>query len=296
MSNSRLMSLRLLVLGGLHMHAAAAVPAHMQFIFDTSGVIQMKNNKDLRLNVKGGDLKHGDPIVLWTEQEENHEQFTEENGFIKLKTNPGMCLNIEGGLSVGHNLVTWPCGESTSAHPNEQFQFAKGGRIHPKSDSNLCLNVKAADFQPGAEIVLWKCEGSGHAHELFKQDGSRIHVLNHPELHFNVAGGDISTPGAKVVLYNDHPSTHEVFEIFEGRIHLKQHTELCLNAEGGLSVGHRIVLWPCSPVPAENELFHLDKATGAIVSSRMPELAFNAAGGGMNLGDEIVLWNIKEEL
>lgn len=285
-----------MVFGGMQLDAAAAVPDHMQFTFDKTGVIQLKHKPELRLNIKGGEFKHGDPVLLWNEQEENHEQFSFDHGLIRSKTNPTMCLNVQGGLAAGHNLVTWHCGEKSKAEPHELFKFEKSGRIHPKSDHNLCLNVKAGDFSPGAEVVLWQCEGSGHAHELFKQDGDRITVASHPDLHFNVAGGDLSVPGAKVVLYNKQPSAHEVFEIFEGRIHLKQHTELCLNAEGGLGAGHRVVLWPCSPVPAENELFQFDKKSGAIKATKAPELAFNAAGGGMNLGDEIVLWNIKEEL
>lgn len=287
-----------LAFGGLQLQVTAGVPEHMQFSFKKEGIIQMKHKRKLRLNVKGGALEHGDPIVLWNAQESSHVQFEEKDGSIKLMNNPTMCLNIEGGLVAGSNLVTWPCRQSHEKSLNEDFKFGRGkmkGRIHPRSDSSLCLNVKGGAIEEGAEVVLWHCE-EGHDHEKFIMVGNRITVMDHPELHFNVAGGDLSTPGVKIVLYKRHASANEVFKMSEGRIHLQQRTDLCLNAEGGLSAGHRIVVWPCSPEPEENELFYFDEKTGAIHSSKEPELAFNAAGGGMILGDEIVLWSTKEEL
>lgn len=170
------------------------------------------------------------------------------------------------------------------------------GRIALKQKPDMCLNVKGGAIEHGAELILWKCGTHNEPNELFAMnhtDGGYIQVKAKPEFHFNVKG-DIK-PESTIVLWSCQAGPHEAFEFtYDSRIRLKMKHDYCLNAEGGVAPGHRIIAWPCSETPEPNELFRYDHVRKVVYSETNKELGFNAAGGGMRAGDEIVLWPLKD--
>jgi len=269
-----------------------SVPLHMVWDLSSEGLLQPRSKPEMWLNVKGGSPEAGRGLVLWNSQPQAHELFHFSGTQIKLVANPGLCLNVEGGIDLGHNFITWPCSSEQELAPNEEFVYElETGLIKLKQHPTLCLNVKGGDLTHGGELIIWQCESVSH--ELFTVNSNEISMQVNPKLHFKVAAEDVTEVGAKVILY---AGRHDVFEFDQVNSRLKlSNTNLCLNAEAGVMPANRIILWPCAEKLADNELFLYDKKSGVISSAIDPELGFNAAGGRLLLGDEIVLWYVQEK-
>lgn len=275
---------------------AGAIPRHSKFRVARSGAIELIANPALRLNVKGGAMKEGDPLILWPCSAQKHELFDMADGVIKLRTNPVLCLNAEGGPNIGARIVTWPCAHRGTTDPNEEFSLGRDGRIRLRTHPNLCINVKGGAITMGAEIVLWACtEGDNSTNDKFVYQDGLFQLQANQDFHLNCAGGDV-TNTSSLVLWRCEPSLHEIFEFTfpESRIRMKHKPEMCVNAEGGLGPGARLIIWPCQPEVQFNERFVYDKEREVIHPMAIPTLAFNVKGGNVANGGEIILWTVDE--
>eukprot|EP00928_Gymnodinium_smaydae_P008476 TRINITY_DN13088_c0_g1_i2.p1 TRINITY_DN13088_c0_g1~~TRINITY_DN13088_c0_g1_i2.p1 ORF type:complete len:330 (+),score=29.98 TRINITY_DN13088_c0_g1_i2:101-991(+) len=277
---------------------ARGVPAHAKFniLGDT---IVLKDNPKLRLNVKGGMLKPGDPLVLWPCSAQNHELFSIlPNGLIRANGNDTLCLNAEEGVGVGHQIIAYHCPSGRDPDENEAFEMDAKGRIRLKSHPTMCLNVKGGRIEQGTPVVVYPCsEGEPLMHEVFMLEDGLIKVKRNPDLHFNIKGGVLDTHHP-VVLWGCQASRHEIFEFTPERtLKLTHGRGLCVNAEEGLAHGHRLIAYPCSSPPGRNELFEYDSETETIFSVARPELGFNVKEAAMRAGTEIILYpRFDEEL
>lgn len=288
------MKIASLILGALF-GSCTGIPKHSFFQYEEeTGLIRLQEKQELRLNVKGGAIEEpGAPVILWPCAPLNHELFKFEDNLIKLKVNQELCLNAQGGAVAGNNVTLWPCEHGGTRVPHEEFELRSDGRIAMKTEPNMCLNVKGGAIEHGAEIITYYCGSGEAANELFIVEGDMIRVKGKPEFHFNIQGE--LQAGSKVVLWSCQAGPHEAFEFTDdSRIRLKMKSDLCLNSEQGVAAGHRIIAWPCSPKAEPNELFIYKGNT--IYSATNTDLGFNAAGGGMSAGDEIVLWPFNDEL
>jgi len=309
-----------LVVAVLAMTPHGRVLQSSQFIFDTShsedkksGLIQLASNTKLRFNVKGGQPKEGDPVVLWECSPGNHEIFTLGNGDIKMGAYADRCLNVEGGANAGHRIITWPCSHNGKQTEHEQFSLGKDGRIklkkkHSLEKKHMCINVKGGIEDGGspalgAELILWPCADTPQPNEVFVFDEGQIKLKSNQDFHFNVAGGNVEgvhdegtkEKGGFLVMWTCNAGSHEVFEFREtGQIRLKNHPDHCLNSAGGLVPGNPIVSWPCSNTLNTNELFAYDKKRKVIHSIEAPSLGFNVAGANLAVGGDIVLWSLDD--
>lgn len=282
----------------LQLRGVSGIPRHARFNVDEEmGVIEALANPQLRLNAKGGDIKEGDPIVLWPCTAHNHELFDFYNGSIKLRANRGMCLNAQGGANFGAKIVTWPCSHAGFREAHEGFELGADGRIRMEGHPDKCINVKEGSLALGTEIVLWSCgDTDSHTHDVFEYKDGVLQLKSHPEFRLNVAGGELAD-SAPVVLWTCAPGSHEMFEFThpQNRIRLKQRPEFCLNAESGLQPGSRIVIWPCHDEAEAHEKFVYDRERQVIHAQFINTLAFNVKEGNMNHGGEVILWTTDEE-
>jgi hypothetical protein len=276
-----------------------AISSHFQFNKEESGVISLKANAELRLNVQGGDPKPGDPLVLWPCHPQAHEVFKFEDGLVKLQNNQNMCLNAAGGLNAGTKIVTWPCAQAGDAVAHEQFKFENGRISTP--DGKMCFNVKEGNFNLGTNIILWPCSDNLTAYtanEQFRYQKGRILLAENDKFHLNVAGGDLSN-SSQVVLWTCQPSKHEIFFFdTDDRIKLRSRPDLCLHAQEGLFSKSPIIVWPCSEEPQENELFRYHETQYFIYAKKKPEFAFNVEEANLFAGGRIILYRLHydEEL
>lgn len=275
--------------------AVGSLPPHARFQFE-DGLIRLQEKPELRLNIKGGKLEAGDPLVLWPCSPQSHELFDiSPDGLIKLQANPQFCLNAEGGASAGTRIVTWPCEHGGIRAEHEEFSLGADGRLRLKQQPKMCINIKGGLIQLGAEVVLWPCGSGAEPNELFTVQDGMIKVRANTTFHLNVAQGDLEK-SAPVVVWACQAAAHEAFEATgDKRIRVKSRPELCLNAEGGVAMAKRIIAWPCAETPQANELFVYDKDRGVIFSVEDPALGFNAKGGSMHPGDELVLWPLEDK-
>lgn len=288
--------------------ARAGILEHSRFIYDVNeSQIKLRKHPELHLNVKGGELAAGSPLVLWPCNPHSHEifDFDTENHLIRLRANKDVCLNAESGLSAGARITTWPCMQHGELVEHERFTLGSDGRIRAGEKQDLCINVKGGNIANGGELILWHCSGSEDPDVLdrFEYDSGLIKVKKFPDFHFNIVGGSLTEP-AHLVLWVCHPGAHEVFEFvkrqgdgdkLKGQVRLKLVPELCLNAEGGVGLGHRIVVWPCSEEGQPNEDFDYDPIRNVIYSAAHPNLGFNVKGGNTAPGGEIVLWSLVQD-
>jgi len=277
------------------------IPLHSQFNFNKdhgsgSGIIELMADSTLRLNVAGGELKHGDPLVLYPCGAQSHELFDLEDGKIKLRASPGMCLNAEGGVGDGAKIVTWHCGQTGSVE-HDEFYMGRDGRIRLRRHKDKCINVEGGDAKAGAQLILYPCSDETTTHnDVFEYVEGIIRLKSNPDLHFNVAGGDLVN-SSSVVLWGCQASRNEVFEFHENRLRLAQVPDLCINAEMGVGANARLVAWPCHDQGEQpNEMFKYDEDRKVIVSLADENLAFNVREAAMHSGSEIVLWPLKEGL
>lgn len=275
--------------------AAEVVSKHSQFIFK-DGLISPIENPELRLNAKGGELKPGDPLILWPCGPHDHELFSipDGDGLIKLQVDPQLCLNAAGGISANAGIVLWPCSQSGNTVEHEQFEFHPDGRIKLKGHPDMCLNAQGGAMESGANLILYQCHDEPLAHELFVFDGGMI-KLKDTELHLNVKGGNM-TEGSEIVLWHCEPGRHELFELGDnGQLHLQSDHGMCVNSEQGLGAGNRLVIWPCSEVPGPNEVFQYDTGRQVIYAKDDPALGFNVKQAAMQPGTEILMWPLVEK-
>lgn len=294
MATDMTMALALVILGNL-VGMSAGLPKHSLFVYEQGeGLIRLHDKPDLRLNVKGGaPVENGSPLILWPCGPLNHELFKFEKGLFKLMVDESLCLNVAGGANAGSGLSLWPCEQGGSRVDHEEFEMKSDGRIVLKQNPTMCLNIKEGNIGHGGEVVLWPCADQPSENELFSVEEGYIKVKSKPDFHFNVQG-ELKAE-AKVVLWSCQAGAHEAFDLTaDGRIKLRMRPEMCLNAEGGVGAGQKIIAWPCSEHPEENELFEYDFNKKTLYSKKNPDLGFNAAGGAMQAGDEIVLWSLKD--
>jgi len=293
------MAIAFVILGALVGSSAAVppIPKHSMFSYDKeSSLVTLVANSELRLNVKGGVAEPaGSPLILWPCGPLDHELFKMENGLIKSQADPNLCLNVAGGANQGSPVNLWPCEHSGGRVPHEEFELRNDGRIALRQKPEMCLNVEGGQIQHGTKIVLWPCRTTPPANELFiVNPNGYIQVKAKPDFHFNVQGA--VEAGSQIGIWDCRAGPHEALEFTrDSRIRLKMANDFCLNAEGGVGPGNRIIAWPCSQSPVANELFKYDAKRKVIYAAENPNLGFNAAGGALNAGDEIVLWPFKDE-
>merc|ERR1712046_433376 len=169
-------------------HARTVVP-HSRFNIGDDGVISLADQPGLRLNAAGGEMKAGDPLVLYPCSPHSHELFNmTAEGLIRLSSNPGLCLQAKGGLANGNEIVTYHCAQGGLARRHETFKMDSDGRIRSTVESDLCMNVKDAHLNSGGKLILWWCgKGPNTPNELFKYDGGMIKLQSNEALRFNVA-------------------------------------------------------------------------------------------------------------
>jgi len=268
------------------------------------GEVRALSKPELHLNAKGGNMQPGDPLVLWHCSPHKHELFQPpgEDGLIRLSAvqtegdgTGGLCLQSEGGPLAGNRIIIWPCAQGGEMAPHESFEFRRDSTLRLRQFPELCVNIKGGFFGHGGEAILWHCSNEPGPNEQFVFNDGRIVLVNNTNFHLNVAGGNL-TAGSPVVIWSCQADHHEIFEFTDdGRLRSATNKDLCVNAEGGLGAGRRLVLWPCSATPEDNELFEQDSARGIIFATKNPNLAFNAAGGGLQSGDAVLLWPLEEK-
>lgn len=271
------------------------MPGHSKFKVARSGVIELVDNPQLRINVKGGAMNKGDRLILWPCSPHDHELWDVEDYVIKLRGSP-LCLNAEGGARPGARIVTWPCSHRGVTEPHEEWTFDEDGRIRLVEHPEFCISVRGGLVEVGANLILWKCGNDpGHAHDIFVNTGGLIQLKANRDFHLNAQGGDLLN-SALVVLWKCTPAKHEIFEFTwpDNRMRLKHKPEMCVNAEGGLGQGNFLIVWPCHEEPEVNERFVYDRERQVIHPQVIPTLAFNVKGGNTQNGGELILWTTDE--
>jgi len=293
---ARPLAANLLLLVAVWPELATGTPKHSKFSVTKSGVIELVENRQLRINAKGGAMAKGDPLILWPCSAQSHEIFDLAEGVIKLRTNPLLCLNAEGGANAGARIITWPCSHRGSPEAHEEFRFGEDGRIRLREHPDMCINVKGGLVELGAQLILWPCgHDASHTHDVFVYQDGVIQLEANRDYHLNAQGGDV-TNSVPVALWRCEPSRHEAFEFTfpDNRMRLKHQPDMCVNAEGGLGPGSRLILWPCAAEPAVNERFVYDREQQVIHPQAVRTLAFNVKAGNMQNGGEIILWTTDE--
>jgi len=274
----------------------AGVPRHSRFTVTKAGVVELVENRELRLNAQGGGMAPGDALLLWPCSAQTHEVFDIRDNVIRLHANPLLCLNAEGGANAGARIITWPCSHRGLPEAHEEFRFGEDGRIRLLQHPDTCISVRGGLVELGATLILWPCgQDASHMHDVFVNHDGVIRLEANREYHFNAQGGDVVN-SAPVVLWRCEPSRHEIFEFTfpENRMRLKHKPELCVNAAGGLGPGNRLIMWPCAAEPAVNERFVYDLERQVIHAQAVRTLAFNVKGGNMQNGGEVILWTTDE--
>jgi len=123
-------------------------------------MIRSSYKPEFHFNIKGGNLSHSSPLILWRCDAANHEKFEfTERGQVRAKLKPRMCLNAEGGLQPGNRIILWPCTTSGPVPDNEFFYYDKERLlIYSAVDPNLVMtarNVEGVEFALGDHIIIW---------------------------------------------------------------------------------------------------------------------------------------------
>jgi len=121
--------------------------------------IQAKHS-GLVLDIKGGDIKAGTPVIQWPKKDhDNRNQkwiFTDDH-FIASAADNNLVLDVEGGVGEGRKLIIW----TKKHHDNDNQKWAwDHGVIRNKADPNLVFDVQGADRNQGAHLLLYHHNGN----------------------------------------------------------------------------------------------------------------------------------------
>jgi hypothetical protein len=272
--------------------ASTKVIDHVQFtISESDGAIRSKTKPDVYFSVNSSDESHESPVILQQCHGLGLELFDMSNNLIRVRDNKDFCLNVEGGFSWGNRIVTWACEQDGTALQNEEFQHGTDGRIRLVHHPDACINVKHSKFDVGAELIIWQCGEGDDDNDVFDYDDGLFKVRKHPDYHLRIQAKDTQAPGP-LVLSHCLTKADEKFELLpNGQLRLKENPVLCLNVKGGPFANHAIIAWPCAlEDPPDNERFAYDPVKHTIHLVKDPNLVFNAVGGALHQGDQIVLW------
>jgi WD40 repeat protein len=114
------------------------------------------------LDVKGANPDNGIPIILWTcDGGDNQQWKITSTGEIRGPANK--CLDVSGANSAnGASIILWPCNGSA----NQQWKITSTGEI--RGLANKCLEVSGANFTDGTPILLWTCQGGDNQKWTFR--------------------------------------------------------------------------------------------------------------------------------
>lgn len=239
---------------------------------------------------------HGD-IVVWPCYPQDHELFvpTDRNTIellmLAVHKKQHFCLNVAGGLGLGHPIVVFRCGAGgdnvNPITPNEEMVMGEDGRIRIHTARHLCVTAEGGRLESGTRLVLTHCveEDAQATHQIFVIDNDVIRVKARPELNFNVEGNRIydymDWPGLSkpVVLWSCEDAFDALFIFnFRGQLQVRYRPLECLIATKGLRDGSQIRARNCSheATPPAEERFAYDEDRQVIYASAAPHLIFSA--------------------
>ena len=129
----------------------------------------------LVLDIKGGNLTAGTPIIVWTENiptSPNQIWMFTNDGHIRCSSNPNLVLDIEGGnLNPGTQVIVWS--ENFPASPNQLWLRTGDGHIANSANSNLVLDIEGGNLNPGTPVIVWSENSPPSPNQLwgFTSDG-----------------------------------------------------------------------------------------------------------------------------
>eukprot|EP00927_Polykrikos_kofoidii_P079827 TRINITY_DN76662_c0_g1_i1.p1 TRINITY_DN76662_c0_g1~~TRINITY_DN76662_c0_g1_i1.p1 ORF type:complete len:369 (+),score=54.82 TRINITY_DN76662_c0_g1_i1:54-1109(+) len=309
---------------GLAVCTAQDVPQRYSRFRLEANTLALVDAPHLRLGVAGRVAVAGDGEVVGQPLALSHcvpganEAIRFSGGMFHLEHAPEMCLQpadtadtcsvgaggTGGGggcpLEEGATIVMRSCATNIDGMTDAKLFFlASDGRIVLKRRPGLCVRVDGR-IEQGASLTLRRCENSLYKNnpgEMFEIVRGFVRLKAHPNLHWNVVGGDLSSPSS-VVLWWCQPRHHDQFEFTKDRrLRLTEHKHLCVEVDGGIATGRRLVVRPCAQgLPAPRELFAYDEMQQEVFSVHFPNLAFSvqatqeALPAGAASGLEAVLW------
>lgn len=172
--------------------------ASEEFFYD-NGLLKALRAPELCIDVKGGEMKSGAELQLWTCHGNENEMFHLDGTKIFLKKYPHLNFNVAGGDVAGHGspVILWSC----EGADHELFEFTFDGRLRMKTFPDLCLNAEGG-VRSGNKIILFPCHSEPQDTELFTYDRSSglIIATMDPNLGLNAAGGQAQA-GDEIVLW-----------------------------------------------------------------------------------------------
>ncbi len=118
------------------------------------------NNQGLCLDVPGNDTRSGTKLILWGCNNQINQKWSFlQNGTITIYGS--RCLDVPGGsLANGNKIQIWACVPNS---PHQKWRMNSDNTITPTglgiAGLKKCLDIKDINFNPGAQIQLWDCNG-----------------------------------------------------------------------------------------------------------------------------------------
>lgn len=129
----------------------------------------------LVLDIKGGNLTPGTPVIVWSENvpsSPNQVWVFNTDGHIRCKSNPNLVLDIEGGiLNSGRQVIVWT--ENFPASSNQLWFLTGDGHIASQGNPNLVLDITGGDLAPGTSVIVYSQNYPASPNQLwdFTSDG-----------------------------------------------------------------------------------------------------------------------------
>jgi len=125
-----------------------------------------------------------------------HEDFIfDDVGRIRLAQKHELCVNVKHGVSLGAELILWPCQDDEQ--PNELFEL-RHDMIRSKVYPEFHFNIQGGNLSHPTPLIMWRCDAA--THEMFEfTDRGQVRSKSMPHMCFNAEGG--LHPGRGIVMW-----------------------------------------------------------------------------------------------
>lgn len=111
-----------------------------------------KQEGGLCVDITGGQIREGTPIMLWTCHSQAPQRFGTRGGQVFVAANPDLC--VDGGDR--QQLVLVDCRRSRT-----QWRYdARSGQV--RSNGGLCWDINNAVYEPRAQVIAYQCHNGAN--------------------------------------------------------------------------------------------------------------------------------------
>lgn len=119
-------------------------------------VIRSKHRDNFCLDVGGWSKENGARIIMWDCHGGSNQQFRMDDQQRLVVLDSGKCLDVDSAGGKGARVNQWDCNNEM----HQKWEYDDQQRLRPLHNKGLCLDIKGANKDNGAPLIVSDCHGA----------------------------------------------------------------------------------------------------------------------------------------